>query len=235
MSVQVSLRGALASLLPLALPIMASSMLSFLMTLVDVFMVGHLGTHELAAAGLANVYFMFLQHPVFGCATALDTLLSQAYGARQLDTYGLWTQTGLIVLLAAAVPYAIALSLATPILSSLGVESELAASAGLFCTLLVPGVPAHLLFHVLTKFLQAQSLVAPAVWIALFANVTNAATNWVLIYGLGLGLRGAPLATSISRWVQCVCMLGYILCHRRKLSATLPPLRIRWRGRRRPI
>ena len=74
---------------------MLSSMLSFLMQVVDLYAVGHLGPHELAAAAVGNLLWNTLQHPVLGCASALDTLLSQAFGAKQLAMYGLHAQTGL--------------------------------------------------------------------------------------------------------------------------------------------
>lgn len=224
----VTLGGESRALVPIALPIMTSTMLSFLMSLVDLFMVGHLGPKQLATAGLGNLYFQMLQHPVFGCATALDTALAQAWGARQLDVYARWTQTGVLLLLAASVPYTLLLAFAGPVLSSMGVESGLAASAGSFCVRLIPGVPPHLIFCALTKYLQAQSLLAPAVVIAMLANVANALANWALIHGLGFGLNGAPVATSASRWVQCLLMLAYLRWRRRALSATLPTLRVEW-------
>ena len=96
----------------LALPIMASSLLSFLMSLVDLFMVSHLGVHELAAAGLANTYFNTLQHPIVGAATALDTLLSQSFGASQFSAYASWTQSGLLLLLLLSLPFAALLAVA---------------------------------------------------------------------------------------------------------------------------
>merc|ERR1712196_116957 len=106
---QPSMGRELQSLLPLALPIMASSMLSFLMTVVDLLFIGHLGTHELAAAGLGANYFSILQHPIFGTCSALDTLLSQAYGAEQMSSYRTWTQTGLLICCVLAIPWAVLL------------------------------------------------------------------------------------------------------------------------------
>ena len=91
----VSMHANCKALLQLALPMIASAMLTFSMQVTDLFMVGHLGTSELAAAAIGNTFFQLLQHPVFGFATALDTLLSQAFGAGQLDAYGRWTQATL--------------------------------------------------------------------------------------------------------------------------------------------
>lgn len=199
------------------------------MVVVDLLMVGHLGASELAAAGLGNNFFDLIQHPIFGCATALDTLLAQAHGAGQFEMYGKWTQTGLLLLLLLSVPYAILLAFASPVLEAAGVDATLASRAGLFCFHLIPGVPAHLLFAVLTKYLQAQSLVTPSVVVALIANIANATLNWVLIHALGLGFIGAPMATSASRWVQLLLMLAYMGMRRSKLAPTLPSTRVIWR------
>ena len=206
---------------------MLSSCLSFLMPVVDLVFVGRLGSHELAAAAVANVYFQTLQHPLVGCATALDTLLAQSYGARQYDAYGAWTQTGLLVLLAMCVPFMVLLAVAEPVLLATGVERSLAVRAARFDLALIPGVPPFLLFLGLTKYLQSQSILAPSVWIAAIANAINVLVNYGLIFGLGMGLRGAPLATSVSRWVQLTLLVAYLLCTRRRLASTTPRLTVR--------
>ena len=54
----------LQQLLALALPIMLSCMLSFLMPVVDLLFVGHLGTHELAAAALGDTVFKTVALPL---------------------------------------------------------------------------------------------------------------------------------------------------------------------------
>merc|ERR1719356_1534223 len=102
------------------------------------------------------------------------------------------------------------LALAEQLLLAIGMDATLAASAGGFCWRLVPGMPPFVAFLTLTKYLQAQSILAPSVAIALVANLANAAFNWLFILRLGLGFRGAPLATTASRWVQLLLLLGYI-------------------------
>ena len=57
----LSLRAEACELSKLAAPIMTVSMLQFAMVMVDMAMVGRLGTEELAASALANTYFNCLQ------------------------------------------------------------------------------------------------------------------------------------------------------------------------------
>ena len=212
----------LRQLISLALPIMASSMLTFLMTVVDLLFVGRLGTHELAAAALANTLWQTVALPLQGCASALDTLLSQTYGAGQHAAYGRWTQAGTLLLLALGVPFMVVLSCAEPILLGIRQEPALAASAAAFSARLVWGVPPYMAFMTLQKHLQTQEILLPLVLIALVANVANAAANWLLIYRLGMGLDGAPLATTLSRWLQLLLLCCYMAGARERLGPTLP-------------
>jgi len=210
----------------IAVPIMLLSMLSFLMVMVDMAMVGWLGTQELAASALANTYFNCLQHPMVGCATALDTLLAQSFGAKKFEAFGQWAKTGVLALLGLSVPLAGSLFLAEPILLAMGQDAVLAERAGTFCRLLVPGVFPFFVFLGLTKYLQAQRILAPSVWIALFANVMNVGLNWLLIYHLDGGFEGAPIATSLSRWAQLLALIAYLYYSREAHVKTIPVL---WR------
>lgn len=217
-----SLKAEASQLGTLAFPIMTVSMLQFLMVMVDMGMVGRLGTQELAASALANTFFNCLQHPVVGCATALDTLLATAWGAGQHAAFGQWAKAGVLTLLLLGVPVAGALLVAEPLLVGIGQDKRLAALAGAFAWRLVPGVFPHFAFIAMTKYLQAQSILAPAVWIALLANGINLFLNWLLIYALGLGFTGAPVATSLSRWAQFLCLLGYLAWSRPRHAKTIP-------------
>ena len=222
-------QSSIRQLLSLALPIMTSCMLGFLMNVVDLQFVGHLGTNELAAAALGNALWATVALPLQGCASALDTFLSQAFGAKQYAEYGWWVQVATVCMTALSIPVAIFLACAEQLLLGIGQEPQVAASAGRFCIGLIAGVPPFIAFLCLSKCLQAQNILAPAICIALIANVLNVFANWLLIYQLGLGLAGAPIATSLSRWVQLLLLVGYLRFSRKRLGATLPGLQVRWR------
>ena len=125
-----------------------------------------------------------LQHPLVGCATALDTLLAQSYGARQYDAYGAWTQTGLLVLLAMCVPFMVLLAVAEPVLLATGVERSLAVRAARFDLALIPGVPPSCSFLASPVPPVAEHPRRP-LWIAAIANAINVLVNYGLIFGLG--------------------------------------------------
>ena len=77
--------------------------------------------------------------PLQGFASALDTFLSQSYGAGRLDAYGRWAHVGTLVMLGLSVPCMLFLGLSEQLLLAIGQEATLAASAGGFCWRLATG------------------------------------------------------------------------------------------------
>jgi MATE family multidrug resistance protein len=133
---------------------------------------------------------------------------------------------GTLLMMGLCVPFMAVLGFSEELLLLIGQEPGLAADAGGFCRGLVAGVPPFVAFTCLSKHLQAQRILRPAAYIALVANVANCAANWLLIHRLGLGVRGAPLATSLCRWVQLGLLGAYFAGARERLRPTLPGLRV---------
>lgn len=70
-----------------------------------------------------------------------------------------------------------------------------------------------LMFHSYKQFIEGLSFTKPAMYFSILANLVNAFTNWLLIYGnLGfpqLGLDGAGWATLMSRIFMAVGLIIY--------------------------
>jgi Na+-driven multidrug efflux pump len=218
-----SFRQEFSELWQLAWPICTFQFLAYLMTMVDLAMVGSLGANELAAAGLANVMFNLLNHLMAGCATAFDTLFAQTLGKGELQLYGKWLAAGTAVMTVLCVPMAAVLASTEYILVGLHQDPDLAAQAGEYCRLLIPGLIPLYCFLALTRYLQVQKILLPSIAIGIIANVLNAGLNYALIYEpLGLGYAGGPIATTISRWVQLLLMLSYLWCAQKGHNKTWP-------------
>jgi MATE family multidrug resistance protein len=93
---------------------------------------------------------------------------------------------------------------------ALDMDPLLVAPAAGFVHRLLPGMFANIVFLVLTKYLQNQHVLAPMLVISAVANVFNFAANYLLIYVFGMGLNGAPVATSLCRAFQCGALCLYI-------------------------
>ena len=93
---------------------------------------GQLGKNELATAALAMVWFNLWDSTMTGFMTAIDTLLSQSYGANQLDDFSAWTANSLTIIFPATAVVSGAIALCGPCMKLFGQDPELADEAAKF-------------------------------------------------------------------------------------------------------
>lgn len=198
----------------LAAPIIVTQVGTMLMGVVDMIMVGGIGKDALAAAALGNVWTMGTLIVGMGVALGIDPLLTQAHGAGDGRAVGLIVQRGLVVAALATGPTLLLWFWTEDVLVLAGQAPALARMAHDYVLAQLPGAPGFLGFMVLRSYLQGRSIVAPALWITVIANLVNAGLNWLLIHGeLGfprLGLVGAGVATGATRMLMLIGLAALI-------------------------
>lgn len=199
--------------LALALPVTLVQVGMMAMGVVDTIMVGHFSARDLAAVALGNLYFFTAVVFPMGVLLSLDPLVSQAVGAGEGASVARSLQRGAILALALAVPAALALVPGHWFLLLLRQPPEVVPVAANYALATIPGVFPFLAFIVLRQTLQAMGRMAPIVMTILLANLANLVLNWLLIYGnLGfpaMGAVGSGWASSISRWLMLLAVLGF--------------------------
>jgi MATE family multidrug resistance protein len=181
------------------------------MGVVDTVMVGPLGPEAISAAGVGNS--IHIAFAIFGMAVmlGLDTLVSHAYGARDMRDCHRWFFDGLMLAALLAVPIMTLLVLVWFAIPSLGFHGAVRPLLESYYGVLLLSTPFLLAYAVCRRYLQAMHAATPVMFALVTANVTNALGNWVLVYGhLGfpaLGVAGSAWATVISR----AYMLGSLL------------------------
>ncbi|XP_044958520.1 protein DETOXIFICATION 16-like [Hordeum vulgare subsp. vulgare] len=186
-------------LLRLAGPLAAGGILRSSLQLVSVMFVGHLGELPLAGASLAtslaNVTGFSL---LVGMSSALDTLCGQAFGARQYHLLGLYKQRAMLVLALACVPIAVVWANTARILVLLGQDGAIAAEAGAYARWLLPALVPYVPLVCQIRFLQTQSIVVPVMVSSGVTSLNHILVCWVLVHKVGLGSKGAALASAVS-------------------------------------
>ena len=173
------------------------------MQIVDIAMVGRLGPEAIGAVGVGSA--LFLAFGVFGMGLllGLDTLVSQAFGARNRAACDRWLRHGVVLALALTLPLGLLARIAGSRLDVWGFDPAVLVLVRSYFAIVAWSLPLLLLYAAFRRYLQAVSVVQPIMLALVTANVVNAAANWVLISGnLGapaLGVDGAGWATCISR------------------------------------
>ncbi|KAL8218644.1 hypothetical protein R6Q57_022017 [Mikania cordata] len=154
--------------------------------------------------------------------SALETLCGQAYGAKQYHMLGIQMQRAMITLTAVSIPLAIIWFYTTTIFIILGQDQEISTGAGIFIRWMIPSLFAYGLLQCLNRFLQTQNLVVPMMITSGVTALLHVFICWVLVFKLGLDIKGAALANTISNWINVVLLGVYV-----KLS---PSCKHTWTG-----
>lgn len=142
--------------------------------------------------------------------SALETLCGQAYGAKQYHMLGIHTQRAMLSLLATSIPLSLIWFYTSPILTFFGQNPNISKEAGTFNQWMIPSLFAYALLQCLSRFLQTQSVVVPMVMIYGFTALLHLPVCWVLVFGLGMGSKGAAVANGVSNWVNVVLLGVYV-------------------------
>ena len=211
-------------ILNLTFPIILSEVLQNTLPVVDLAFVGQLSKDDLGVAALGTVWFNLWDATLQGFCTAIDTLLSQAYGANDYDVFAMWTGLGIIIVMVMTCLMAAILSLCGPFMVLFGQDPVIASQAEKFSYLLIPGIFPYYCYKILVKHLQSQDILLPGALSGVFANGLNIFNNWFFIFYLDKGLFGAPVATTLTRFAEFALMVVYFYWNRRSTLSKMWPV-----------
>jgi putative MATE family efflux protein len=211
-------------ILRLAVPAFLALVAEPLFLLTDAAIVGHLGTPQLAALGIASA--------VLGTLVSLCIFL--AYGttasvARQVgagNTRGALTQ-GIDGLWLAALIGALTSLVTVPVTPQLvGLFDPGPAVADLAVTYLrialLGAVPLLLMLAATGVLRGLQDTRTPLV-VAVVGNLANIALNLWLVYGLDLGIAGSAIGTLVAQLASAVALVWVVVRGARRAGASLRP------------
>ena len=212
----------------LVVPIIIQQGITSFVNLLDNIMVGVLGTEAISAVSISNQIIFIYQLAIFGGLSAVAIFGAQFYGKGDME--------GMRYSLRAKLIFSIVLSAATIILLcflgdffiSLFLKGESAANdpvltSSLANRYLLISYIGFIPFAISQSFAgtlreTGQTVVPMAASVS--AIITNLVFNWLLIYGhLGFpkwGVAGAAAATALSRYVELVILVVYVLRHTNK-------------------
>jgi len=195
----------------LALPVVLSQIGQVTVQLVDVMMVGHVGTAELAASSFANNIFMIGMFFGMGITYGLTPLVGNSFGNSNLKQVVIWLKNGVFTHLIAAVTLMLVMLALYFFLPFMGQPAEVVQLAKPYYLLLCASYLPFMLFFSVKQFFEGVGNTKIAMQITLMSNVINVVINYIFIFGkLGfpeLGLNGAGIGTLVSRIFMPIAFL----------------------------
>ncbi len=184
----------------------------FAVDLVDVLFIAMLGHPELAAAvGFAGTALFFGAAIGIGLSIATSTVVAQSIGAARHDEAARVATHGLLAGLCLTIPLTIfCLVFARKLIALLGAEGETLDLAVVYFRIVVASLPILGLGMAGTSLLRAVGEARLSMWATIIAGLVNAVLDPIFIFGFGLDLVGAAMASVLSRCTVAGLALYYI-------------------------
>lgn len=212
----------------LAIPAIVANITTPLLSLVDIAIVGHLGSAVFVGAiavggSLFNMLYWFFGFLRFGTSG----LTAQALGRKNRDEQWLIGRRSVLIgLLFGLLLILLQKPLGDFALYVMDPDGPTRSLALTYFSVLIWGAPAVLMQYALTGwFVGSQDTRSPML-ISLTINIVNILASLILVYVFGLGIRGVAFGTLFAQWVGW--LLGFIIVGRqpgamfKKKSLNLP-------------
>jgi MATE family multidrug resistance protein len=215
-----ALRKELRPMIRLAAPLAMAELGWMAMGFVDVVMAGRLGPAAMGAGGVGSMLFFPIVIAGSGLLSGMDTLVSQAFGARD-ERECRRTLVAALWLSLLVTPLVTALLVATiPLLRAVGTNAEVMAQLDPYVKALAASIPPLMVYTIFRRYLQARDVVRPITFAVVSANLVNFAGNWLLMYGHWgaprLGLTGSGISTAIARVYIALVLAVALVAHERR-------------------
>ncbi|MDE7358486.1 MAG: MATE family efflux transporter [Lachnospiraceae bacterium] len=205
--------------LAIAVPIMVQNGITNFVSLLDNIMIGQIGTEQMSGVAIVNQLLFVYNLCLFGGVSGAGIFTAQYFGQknqegiRQTVRFKIWmvsliTLFTVILLLSAGDP------LIMLYLQGDGTVDSVAATLRYgreYLQIMLPGLIPFMLVQVYSSTLRECGKTILPMKAGVIAVFVNLVLNYILIYGKfgapALGVRGAAIATIISRFVECAIVL----------------------------
>jgi multidrug resistance protein, MATE family len=161
---------------------------------------------------------------LWGLFSAADTLSPQAFGRGDYKEVGYQAMRGLVIALFIVLLSNIPLFFfMEDILLAVGQDPEAAAHAAAFYRIFMVALPFVAVFTACWKFLSAQHIMMPLIYVSLFSCVIVLPVA-LQVLTQAFGFLGAAMACVIFQVTQCSLLLGYLYWRQPHVAQTWPGL-----------
>ena len=199
--------------LQFSLPLFCSNMLQQVYNLTDTALAGHLlGSAALAEIGATAALYGLIMNFAFGMNNGLALTVSRCFGAGERE--GIRRAVGWMVTLSAVVSLVlttVSLLGRGALLQALQVPAEVWDGAAAYLTVILLGIPLTMLYNMEAALLRAVGNSVTPLLFLLFSSVLNVGLDAAFMGPLGMGVRGAAVATVLAQGISAVLGAVYLV------------------------
>jgi putative MATE family efflux protein len=173
----------------------------FVVDLLDMFFISLLGQVELAAAiGFAGTIIFFSTSVSIGSSIAMGALVSKALGAKENEkAKQLASSTLAIAFIVNTIITVIMFCFIPDLLAMIGAKGVVAERAQAYLSILLPSTPIIAIAMAAGAGLRAVGDAKRSMLATLYGGIVNAILDPIFIFGFGMNVEGAAIASVISR------------------------------------
>lgn len=178
----------------------------FFVDFIDIFFISMLGNVSLAAAvGYAGTVLFFATSICIGVSIAAGALVARRIGAGDAEQARVQaTHVLLFGLVVGVLLVAVVYAFMTSLLEMVGASGEALKLAQSYLSIVIPSTPFLMVAMVASATLRAYGDAKAAMYATLSGGIVNAVLDPLLIFGVGLELDGAAIASFIARFAIMV-------------------------------
>ena len=199
--------------LQFSLPLFCSNLLQQVYNLTDTALAGHLlGSAALAEIGATAALYGLIMNFAFGMNNGLALTVSRCFGAGERE--GIRRAVGWMVTLSVAVSIVlttVSLLGRGALLQALQVPAEVWDGAAAYLTVILLGIPLTMLYNMEAALLRAVGNSVTPLLFLLFSSVLNVGLDAAFMGPLGMGVRGAAVATVLAQGISAVLGAMYLV------------------------
>lgn len=214
------------TMLAIALPIGIQNLITFTVSMSDTLMLGSLGEVQLSASSIGNNLFFILTVLMFGLGGGASVMASQYYGKKDMKSiHKIISIMYRLCILITMIFVGIAIFIPKQFISIFTTDTKVITAGVDYLRIVSIGYLFYSLTNCTITVLRSVKTVKISMVVYSVSLAVNVFFNWVFIFGnLGfeqMGVKGAAIATVISRIVEFIIVLSYMVLYENKIQLKL--------------
>jgi putative MATE family efflux protein len=213
-------------LFKLSLPATLAMLVNASYNIIDTIFVGKLGSDAIAALSISFPIQMLLGAVAIGTGVGVGSLISRSLGAgKGEDAAVAGGQVILLSFLFGLVSTVIGLLYLEPLLLLFGAKPEILQLTADYMSVIANGAVFLFLIMILNNAVRAEGNAMLPMKVLILSALTNIILDPILIFGFNMGVRGAAVATVISKIAGVAILLHYYISKKSLLNLGIRHLR----------